>query len=154
MILDTLPNAHRYANLHPLFAKVFDYIQNVSLHTLAPGKHAIAGDDLFVIIEHVQGRSRESTQLECHRKYIDIQLVLDGVDEMGWKSLADCQNPIDDYNATYDVQLFNSMPTAWVTTPANSFCIFFPEDAHTALVGTGSIHKAVFKVAVAPSKPA
>ena len=154
MILDTLPNAYRYTNLHPLFAKVFDYIQNNPLSTLTTGKHAIAGDDLFVIIERVQGRSKESTQLECHRKYIDIQLVLDGVDEMGWKSLADCQNPIDDYSATYDVQLFNAMPTAWVATPANSFCIFFPEDAHTALVGSGSIHKAVFKVAVTPSQPA
>ncbi|ACT48097.1 YhcH/YjgK/YiaL family protein [Methylotenera mobilis] len=150
MILDTITNAHRYANLHPLFAKVFAYIQSTDLYGLTPGKHAIDGDDLFVIIEHVQGRSRESTQLECHRKYIDIQLVLDGVDEMGWKSLTDCQNPVDEYSPAYDVQLFNAMPTAWIATPANSFCIFFPEDAHTALVGTGSIHKAVFKIAVNP----
>lgn len=150
MILDTITNAHRYVTLHPLFATVFDYIQSTNLHALMHGKHPIAGDDLFVIIEQVQGRSRESTQLECHRKYIDIQLVLDGVDEMGWKSLPDCQNPVSDYNPDYDVQLFNAMPTAWVATPANSFCIFFPEDAHTALVGTGSIHKAVFKIAVNP----
>jgi len=154
MILDTITNAARYTSLHPLFTKVFAYIQSTNLYALAPGKHSIAGDDLFVIIERVQGRSKESTQLECHRKYIDIQLVLDGVDEMGWKSLADCQNPVDDYSATYDVQLFNAMPTAWITTPANSFCIFFPDDAHTALVGTGSIHKAVFKVAVNPSSKA
>ena len=154
MILDTITNAHRYASLHPLFAKVFDYIQSTDLRALAPGKHTITGDELFVIIERVQGRSKESTQLECHRKYIDIQLVLEGVDEMGWKSLSDCQNPVDDYIATHDVQLFNAMPTAWVATPANSFCIFFPEDAHTALVGTGNIHKAVFKVAVTPDKPA
>jgi len=150
MILDTITNAHRYTTLHPLFATVFDYIQSNDLNALALGKHPIAGDDLFVIIERVQGRSRESTQLECHRKYIDIQLVLDGVDEMGWKSLPDCQNPVSDYNADYDVQLFNAMPTAWVATPANSFCIFFPEDAHAALVGNSSIHKAVFKVAVNP----
>jgi len=74
MILDTINNAHRYAMLHPLFTKVFDYIQSTNLHALAPGKHSIAGDDLFVIIERVQGRSRDSTQLECHRKYIDIRL--------------------------------------------------------------------------------
>ena len=150
MILDTITNAYRYTTLHPLFATVFDYIQSTNLHALAPGKHPIAGDDLFVIIEKVQGRSSESTQLECHRKYIDIQLVLDGVDEMGWKSLPDCQNPVSEYSADYDVQLFNAMPTAWVATPANSFCIFFPDDAHTALVGNGSIHKAVFKIAVNP----
>ena len=29
-----------------------------------------------------------------------------------------------------------------------SFCIFFPDDAHAPLVGTGNIHKIVFKLAV------
>lgn len=148
MILDIMTNANRYSALHPLFAQVFEYIHNTNLHTLASGRHAIAGDDLFVIIERVQGQSRELTQLECHRKYIDIQLVLDGVDEMGWKALSDCQNPATDYNAAKDVQLFNEAPTIWIATPANAFCIFFPEDAHTALVGSGNIHKAVFKIAV------
>lgn len=150
MIIDTISNAHRYVNLHPLFASVFSYINTTNLIDLTLGKHPILGDDLFVIIERVHGRAKESTQLECHRKYIDIQLVLNGVDEMGWKPLADCTNPIDIYNKAHDVQLFNSMPSVWLPTPANSFCIFFPEDAHTALVGSGMIHKAVFKIAVAP----
>jgi len=39
-------------------------------------------------VESVPGRAREAAKLECHRRYIDIQLVLEGVDEMGWKALA------------------------------------------------------------------
>ena len=87
MILDTIANADRYNALHPLFPKVFEYIRNTELSTLATGRHSIIADDVFVIIERAAGRSRDAAQLECHRKYIDIQLVLEGVDEMGWNCL-------------------------------------------------------------------
>ncbi|MDO9281974.1 MAG: YhcH/YjgK/YiaL family protein [Methylotenera sp.] len=148
MILDTIANAERYSALHPLFAQVFAYIRNTDLQALACGRHMIIGNNLFAIVERVSGRTRESAQLECHRKYIDIQLVLDGIDEMGWKPLADCLNPVSDFNAASDIQFFHDTPATWVSTPANTFCIFFPEDTHAPLVANQPIHKIVFKIAV------
>ena len=32
------------------------------------------------------GRKKEDALLETHEKYIDIQLVLTGTDDMGWKT--------------------------------------------------------------------
>ena len=150
MILDTIANADRYNALHPLFPKVFEYIRNTELSTLATGRHSIIADDVFVIIERAAGRSRDAAQLECHRRYIDIQLVLEGVDEMGWKPLADCHHPVADYNAKTDIQFFHDTPATWVATPPGAFCIFFPEDTHAPLVATQPIHKAVFKIALHP----
>jgi biofilm protein TabA len=72
MIFSTLSQSDRYAALHPLFPRAFEYIRNTDLLSLAPGRHPIVGDDLFAIVECVAGRSREDTELECHRKYIDI----------------------------------------------------------------------------------
>jgi biofilm protein TabA len=152
MILDTIANAARYAPLHPLFAKVFAYMRDHDLHALPNGRHALSGDliagDVFAIVERVNGRTRADAQLECHRKYIDIQLVLAGSDEMGWKPLADCQQPVADYHAEHDIQFFHDTADAWITTPAGAFCIFFPEDAHAPLVSQAAIHKIVFKIAV------
>lgn len=147
MILSTLPQSDRYAALHPLFPRAFDFIRNTDLLSLAPGRHSIVGDDLFAIVEHVSGRSREDAQLECHRRYIDIQLVLEGVDEMGWKPLADCHNPVTDYSAEKDIQFFHDAPASWIATPPGAFCIFFPEDAHAPLVSSGNIRKVIFKIA-------
>jgi beta-galactosidase beta subunit len=76
--------------------------------------------------------------------------VLEGTDEMGWKPLADCQAPIDDFNTANDVQFFNDAPLNWLSTPANKFCIFFPEDAHSGIISEHHLHKAVFKIAVNP----
>jgi len=146
MIFSTLSQSSRYAALHPLFPRVFEYIRNTDLLALAPGRYPIVGEQLFVIVENVAGRTREAAQLECHRKYIDIQLVLEGIDEMGWKALADCTQPVSDYKE--DIQFFYDTPATWIATPPGAFCIFFPEDSHAPLVSNGNIRKAIFKIAV------
>ncbi len=148
MIFSILSQSDRYAALHPLFPRAFEYIRNTDLLSLAPGIYPIAGDDLFAIVEHVPGRARAEAKLECHRRYIDIQLVLEGVDEMGWKPLADCREPVGDYSAEKDIRFFHDAPASWIAVPPGAFCIFFPEDAHAPLVATGSIRKVIFKIAV------
>jgi biofilm protein TabA len=148
MILDTIANIDRYAALHPLFPRAFEFLRNTNLLALAPGHYPIEGEQLFAIVEHVPGRTREEAQLECHRKYIDIQLVLEGVDEMGWKPLSDCREPVADYSAERDIQFFRDAPASWIATPPGAFCIFFPEDAHAPLVSAGSIRKVVVKIAL------
>jgi YhcH/YjgK/YiaL family protein len=151
MILSPLNQLPRYTALHPLFPQVLDFIHKTDLRTLPAGIHPILGEDLFVIVEKVSGRSREAAKLECHRRYIDIQLVLSGVDEMGWRALADCQQPIAEFNTERDIQFFDDIPSAWIATPPDTFCLFFPDDAHAPLVATGEIHKLIFKIAVSSS---
>jgi len=148
MIFSSLSQSGRYAALHPLFPHVFEYIRNTDLLSLAPGIYHIVGDDLFAIVEHVPGRTRAEAKLECHRRYIDIQLVLEGEDEMGWKALADCFDPVSDYSDEKDIRFFRDAPASWVAVPSGHFCIFFPEDAHAPLVSTENIRKVIFKVAV------
>mgnify|MGYP001764963314 CR=1 FL=1 len=148
MILATLTEADRYAALHPLFARAFDFLRNTDLKALAPGKHEVQGEQIFVIVEACDGRTRADAKLECHRRYIDIQLVLEGVDEMGWKPVAECAHPVTDYDAARDIRFFNDVPSSWIATPAGSFCLFFPDDAHAPLVSADSIRKVVVKIAV------
>src|ERR1035437_8007324 len=148
MIFSTLAQSDRYAGLHPLFPHVFNYMRNTDLYALAPGRYPIAGEDLFAIVEQVPGRTREMARLEAHRRYIDIQLVLDGVDEMGWKSLADCYNPVSDHSIDKDIRFFHDAPAAWIATPPDAFCIFFPEDAHAPLVSGRATPNVIFKLAV------
>ena len=151
VIFDNIENARRYEPLNPLFARAFEFIRSTDLRILKPGRYPIVGDDLLVIVETVSGRTREQASLECHRRYIDIQYVLEGVDEMGWKSLSDCHDPVDEYNKEKDIQFFRDTPASWIATPPDAFCIFFPEDVHAPLVATGNIRKAIFKVATVPT---
>jgi len=153
MIHDTLNNIDHYAGLHPLFPRAITFMREHDLHTLEPGKHQIIENELFAIVEHVSAKVREAARLECHRRYIDIQLVLEGRDEMGWKALKDCHAPTADFNTEKDIQFFKDSIDTWAATHANEFCIFFPQDAHAPLVGSGKIRKIIFKIAVNASKP-
>lgn len=146
MILDTLAQADRYSTLHPLFARAFDYLRSTDLDALTPGRHDIDGAQLFALVEDCAGRTRAEAQLECHRRYIDIQLVLAGVDEMGWRPLAGCVAPSTDYDAARDIRFFDDAPESWIATPPGSFCLFFPDDAHAPLVSAGRIRKVVLKI--------
>ena len=148
MILDTLTNANRYTTLHPLFPQAFDFLTNTDLRALEPGRYPVVGERLFAIVEAVHGRKREDAKLECHRKYIDIQLVLEGLDEMGWRALGECCEPVADYLAEKDIQFFRDAPATWITTAPDSFCIFFPQDAHAPLVSDGHIRKVILKIVV------
>ncbi len=148
MILDTLDRAERYFVLHPLFQQAFAWLRTTDLRALAPGRHAVDGERMVAIVEACAGRSRAEAKLECHRRYIDIQLVLEGVDEMGWRPLADCTRPATDYDAARDIRFFDDAPASWVATPPGAYCLFFPGDAHAPLVSTGFIRKVVVKIAV------
>jgi len=152
MIFSSLSQSSRYAALHPLFQRAFDYIRDTDFFVLAPGRYNIVGDDLIVIVEHTQGKPKEHARLEAHRKYIDIQLVLDGDEQMGWKSLSDCLNPVSEHSEDKDIRFFHDAPVSWIAVPPDHFCIFFPEDAHAPLVGDGQIRKVIFKIAVSIGK--
>ena len=92
------------------------------------------------------GRKKEDALLETHEKYIDIQLVLAGTDNMGWKPKLLCKNPAGEFDPEKDVQFFKDNPDSWLETKSGAFAIFFPEDAHMPLIASGMLHKVVVKV--------
>jgi biofilm protein TabA len=147
MILDILENAHRYLALHNGFAKAFEFLMRSDLKELPVGRYEIDGERVYGIVSKDPGRKKEDALLETHEKYIDIQLVLAGTDDMGWKPKSSCKHPSEEYDQEADIQFFADEPDAWLSTGSGAFAIFFPEDAHMPLISSGQIHKVVVKVA-------
>lgn len=151
MIVDRLANAANYCDMHPAFEQAFAFLRRADLADLPEGRHEIDGDRLFCLISNGPGRRRDKAPLEAHRKYIDIQYVIDGADEMGWKPTSTCKISSVPYDPEKDIEFFEDAPDCWTEVPAGSFAVFFPTDAHAPLVGDDRIQKAVVKVAVDPS---
>ena len=152
MILDVLENAHHYLALHKGFAKAFDFLLRPDVKELPVGKYEIDADRVYAMVSKDPGRRKEDAQLETHERYIDIQLVLAGTDDMGWKPKSLCKKPFGEYDQNTDEQIFTDEPDAWVSTQSGAFVIFFPEDAHMPLISSGKINKVVVKVALDPLK--
>lgn len=148
MVLDKLQNASRYYAMHPLFEKAFQFLQQTDLNSLPIGQQAIEGKDLFVIISEGSGVNEQDARLEVHRKYIDIQYVISGTDHMGWKDLAQCKTPDDPYTEERDAAFFPDKINNWFDVPAGSFTIFYPDDAHAAMITEENVRKVVLKIKV------
>ena len=147
MIVDRFEYADRYLGLHPSFAVAFRYLRETLGGEVEPGRHEIVGDDVFAIIEKTNGRGREASPLEYHRRYIDIQYVVSGEETFGWSPIAECNDPKSEFDSSRDIGFYSDQPSNWVTIPAGYFAIFFPEDCHAPLAGVGPLQKIVIKVA-------
>ena len=147
MILDTLENAARVVGLKEGFAEAFGFLSQPNLEQLELGKHEIAGDRIFAIVDRTEGREISEGQLEGHRKYIDIQYVISGEESMGW-SPKDGLSVAIPYDKERDLEFFEGSPASTVLVPPGTFAIFFPSDAHLPQIGKGSIHKIVVKIAL------
>jgi biofilm protein TabA len=152
MIIDSLPNAARYFSVHPSFAKAFEFIGRnwTDLPKMEPGKYDIDGDNLKVIVAHKKGMTEAESiaKFECHNQYIDIQVCIDGVEQMGWKPREKCISPRGDYNTEKDVLFYDDAPDMFFKLTNGQFAILFPEDVHAPMIGDGNIRKLVIKVKI------
>ena len=153
MILDVLENAHRYLALNKGFAKAVEFLLRPDLNELPVDKYKIDGERVYAMVSKGPGRKKEDALLETHENYIDIQFVLEGTDDMGWKPRSSCKKPCGQYDQKNDVQFFADEPAAMLSTDSGAFAIFFPEDAHMPLISSGQLHKVVVKVAVTDDNP-
>ena len=148
MILDLIENAGRYESLHPLFGKVFAALRKRSLGSWIDGREELAGVQLYASVATNSPKKRSAARLEAHRKYIDVQVVLEGEEEIGWRSRCHCRAKDGEYDPEKDLEFFKERPQSWSRLTAGSFAVFFPEDAHAPGVSSQEVKKIVFKAAV------
>lgn len=148
MILARLEDSAKYATLQAGLAAGFEFLRRPDLAELEDGRHALDGDRLFAIVARGLGRGQSESPLEFHRKYLDIQYVVSGVDLIGWLPTAECRRVRTEYDSATDLGFYLDRPATWCRVPADNFAVFFPEDAHAPLAGSGPVHKVVVKVAV------
>ena len=145
MIIDSLENAAKYAAVHPLFVKAFEWINKQGLAALEIGEYEI-DENLKAAISNKDGVAPDVAKFECHNNWIDIQVCISAREKMGWSTRSLCAQPAGEYNAEKDVLFFNDKPGMYFELQANQFAIFFPEDVHAPMIGEGPIKKLVIKV--------
>ena len=148
MVLDSLSQLNRYLDLHPRLRLVPDVIASRNLAALVPNRYEIDGPRLYLSVDENEGRGRARARLESHRRYIDIQVTLEGNEEIGWRPVSECYGPTAAFDEQLDIQFYQDVPHTWLVVPPGYFAIFFPHDAHAPLAGVGRLKKAIFKIEV------
>lgn len=148
MIVSNLQHSGRIEPLHPLFKKVFDYVKAHDLLNTPCGRIELQGDDLFINNVNPECVEAEKQVLELHHKYIDIHILLEGEETIGWKAIEDCSNLTKLYDEEADCALYAEPASAYVKLLPGQFVIVWPEDPHAPVIGKGKIRKLIVKVKI------
>ncbi len=151
MIQDTLDQSARYELLSPRFAQAFAFLRTVD-GTQALGRHEIAGDDVFALVQQYTTKPQSSALFEVHRKYIDVQFLYSGRETILWAPLATMTEETMAYDPSKEAALFKLVPDVTALhLSAGHFAILYPQDAHAPCVEwelPTEVFKVVVKVAV------
>lgn len=111
-------------------ARAFDYLEKTDFSSMEDGLYSVEGDDIYSMVQSFHVRTPIDVEFETHRKYIDIQYVLDG--ELNIK-IAKREElvPVTDYDRGNDVVFYQRTDkcTDLKILPGHA-AVFYPEDAH------------------------
>ena len=148
MILDSLENSQQYYAIHSLFEKAFNFIKDTDFTQLKEGVIETNDPRLYFSVTRFRGKDMQDAIIESHKKYIDIQAPLVGVESIGWKSGNELMIISEPYNEENDIILYHDFPTTYSKLYPGQFAIFFPDDGHAPCIGQGDIRKVIAKIAV------
>lgn len=148
MIFDKIQNAAIYYPLHPKFKPAFEYIAQIDINTIPTGRHEVDGDAMYALVQEYNTKLTEEGKWEAHRRYIDLQYVVQGTEGMGYANIHDLQQ--GEYAREKDfLPLFGVGEQ--LALKKGYFVLLFPEDAHMPGMALGNpvpVRKIVLKIAV------
>ena len=151
MIYDTLANIGKYAAIIPHISVIRDFLSR-DLASLPDGRYAIDGDNVFANISSYSTKRIEDGVFEGHRKYADIQFLIDGDELCGIVPGCEWLKENTAYDEGKDIRFF-ATPAAFSQVPLTTmhFAFFAPSDAHMPGIAPGAmrrVRKCVIKVKI------
>lgn len=148
MVLDNLTNFYLYSPLHKSFDLISEFFKHKNVNDLAPGIYELS-DNSFVMINTYMTKDVSECFIECHKKFIDVQVILSGCEKIGIINKQECSE--NSYDEEKDFQKLVG-EVDYITLKEGYFAIFFPHDGHMPQVkinhNPGEVKKAVFKISV------
>lgn len=110
--------------------QAFAFLKNSDLKNIPLGKQELDGDSLFVSVDEYVTKDKKDTRFESHKKYIDIQYIIEGEEMMGLAPLDKMDEVTEPYNAKKDIAFYQYDGGEYITATPKNFVLFFPADAH------------------------
>ena len=113
----------------PLVEKAFDALEELLRTVPEVGRYDVAGDDAYIMVsEYETNPINEDRRFETHRDYIDIQLLLEGREVIGFAKRDDLE-VTDEYRPDYElygmIEDFDR-----VVLEKGKFTVIYPPEPH------------------------
>lgn len=141
-VIDRLENFGRWACLGDGFSALAEFLVRGGLADLAPGRHGIDGDRVFVNCDEPRYVRTPERRFELHRRFFDVHVPLTDDERIGLASSAGIE--VADFDAGRDIGFVDAAPGAvYRTVSRGEFCLVWPGTClHAPAVAVGAPHDA------------
>ena len=146
MIFDKLENCKTYASISENLKKGFEYLTDTYTLDTPEGIYEIDGKSVYAIVTSYKTKAYSEGDFESHRKYLDVQYIPKGEENIGITGLENLK-PKSDFDTEKDI-VFYEGDGDLLKLPEGYFMVLFPQDGHKPGIMTGKEKQEVKKVVV------
>ncbi|OOM78882.1 YhcH/YjgK/YiaL family protein [Clostridium sp. BL-8] len=150
MIIADLKDFKHYYKESDKMGRAFKFLQENDLQALETGKHLIEGEDIFALVQVYTTKESGLCRFESHKRYIDIQFIVSGIEKMSYLPIHKLILAEDDLIKS-DKALYKNASGNDLIVNEGQFVVFYPEDGHKACIAIDDpcqVKKIVLKVAL------
>jgi len=144
MIFDTIDNFVKYIKLNKNFIDVSGFLSNTNFNDLKDGRLDINAET-FALISTYDTKDQESGFIEYHKKYIDLQMIITGEENIGYAPVSECKELMFDEEKDYGK--LEGVLSFYKLTPKN-FMLLFPFEGHMPQICIEGENKSVKKIVI------
>lgn len=149
MIVCDISHAGRYKSLSNGLCKAIEWLEANRNTKFEKGVYNISDDGRITAkCEEPHLRSQEVSDLEAHRRFIDIHVPLKNGETIGWAPIEGLKHPHGEYDPEHDIMFYGDSATGLIQVRVGDMAVFFPEDAHAPNIGLGTHRKLCIKIPV------
>ena len=149
MIFDDITHEDMYYHLSRSLKDTFEYLKENNISFQNTHSVPIGTEGIYAIPQQYTPTKKEQRSIEAHHKYIDIQVMVDGMEYLGFaqkNTLHSCG-----YDEEHDFEQLTGT-LSFLAFGEGCFAVLFPHDAHMpgvkAAGSTKTVKKIVIKVPV------
>ena len=146
MVIDKTENILFYTSMVPALRAGMEAVK--AIQKLEPGKYKFDGG--FFNVQTGGTKPMDEGTFEAHRRYIDVQIVAEGCEELAWADVSDLKTVIP-YDKDKDAERLEGATGNHIRVDKGMFYIAFPHDGHKPVSHTDEPHsftKIVMKIPV------
>ena len=126
MIVDCKERFEQYSRNVPEIYEVMRFVEKVKKENIPVGKYPL--ENGFVLVQEGTTRPYEEADFEVHRKYIDIQVLVSGMEYVEYADITDLNTKVA-FDEEKDLELMGGAGCKIQIKP-DMFYILYPSDGH------------------------
>lgn len=152
MIFDKMQNISCYFDEIPQLKKVAEFIDDFNQNGREDGTYEIDGKHIFAMIQSYRTKAQTYEMMfEAHKKYIDLQYIVSGIEKIRWARLSSVHLVEERYSQGGDIAFYEGDALFDFTLTKGTFLMLYPQDAHLSGLSADkdvNVRKIVFKIEI------